>query len=351
MLTTALHRRIVGTASMILVLALGWVLARVATAPTPGSYEVTAILGRAGAQLIEGTDVKVRGARIGEVVELDYVDQQAVAVLRLEPEPRIPLVGLEMTVEAKTLLGEKQIQLSYVDERFGVAPFLSDGDTIVATREPTELAAVLGAIRPVLDSIDPQELADLVEAFAVQEGDADVIRGNLDVGSQLADFGDRTSDDVLARFRALTSIANQLTVGVDDLTRMSALVDDATRVLVTRTADIDRGLSDLSRLSVGLAEFLEVERDTIRTLLATGEVVGAMLDRNLDQIGVMVDGIGRYATGFGRGGPLDDDTQFAWFRILIGDDPDGGRNMVDQFCFDAGPAAALVPLCAGRSAR
>ncbi len=123
MLQTAVGRRIVGFTSALLLTALTLLAFRVVTAPSPGSYEVEALLGRAGAGLGPGSDVKVRGAVVGEVVDLRYVEGRAVATLLMEPEPRLP-AELDLVVTAKTLLGEKQVELSFADDRFGQPPFL-----------------------------------------------------------------------------------------------------------------------------------------------------------------------------------------------------------------------------------
>ncbi len=350
MLATALGRRIVGFASALLLTAVTLLAFRVVTAPPAGSYQVTAVLGRAGAGLGPGSDVKVRGAAVGEVIELRYEEGQAIAVMELEPDPKLPRTDLTLVVTAKTLLGEKQIELSFPDERFGQGPFLADGDTLAAAREPTEFQAVLDELGTVMDAIDPDELALVVEALAQQRGTEDTIIGNLQKGTELAEFGERTADDVLDRFETFGRVADSLAEAVPDLTRIARNVRPSTRVLVERTADIDNGLARLSTLAVGLAEYLEVNEGLIARSLAAGDIVGAVLERNIQRIGQYVAGVGDYSSGFGEGGPLNDGTEFAWFRILIGgDDTRSGQepqgNWLERLCRDAGPLAELMPGC------
>lgn len=349
MLDTALRRRIVGFAAVLLLTAATYLLYAFVTAPASGSYEFDAVLGRAGAGLGPGSDVKVRGAAVGEVTELRYEEGRAVATILMDPSPRIPMQGLELVVTAKTLLGEKQIELSFDADAFGEAPFIEDGSVIEAAREPTEFQEVLDELGNVLDAIDGEELQQVIDAFAAQIGTEETIIGNLETGAELADFAERTADDALDRMRTFSEVANALADAVPDLTALGRNVRPASRVLVDRTADVDSGLAQLSTFAIGLAEYLEVDEQLMARTLAVGEVVGAVLDRNMARVGEYLTGAGQYAQGFGEGGPLDDGTEFAYFRILVGGDdtrsgpPQG--SWLDRLCRDAGPLATLMPGC------
>jgi hypothetical protein len=150
-------RRIMGTAAAVLLLAVSTVIMEARFAPPAGSYEVTADLGRAGSGLRAGNDVKVRGTNVGEVSEVFYEDGRALAVLTMDPEPPLPPAEeLELVVTAKTLLGEKQIELSFDDGLFGTEPTLSAGDVIVADRQPTELSEAIDALVPFVEAVDPR---------------------------------------------------------------------------------------------------------------------------------------------------------------------------------------------------
>lgn len=351
MLQTALGRRIVGFSSALMLVAVTLLAFRLATAPTSGSYEVEAVLARAGAGLGPGSDVKVRGAAVGEVTDLRYEDGRAIATLLMDPEPRLP-ADVELVVTAKTLLGEKQIELSFDDAAFGNPPYLEAGAQLRAAREPTEFQEVLDELGNVLDAIDPNDLAIVVAALAEQAGTEDTIIANLEVGAELADFAERTAPDVIDRLRSFGNVADDLAQAVPALTEVNRRIRPATRLLVERTADIDDGLARLSTLAIGLAEFLEVEEDLIGRSLAAGDLVGAVLERNMNFVGQYIAGVGGYASGYSEGGPLDDGTEFAYFRIIIGgDDTRSGQtprgNWLDRLCADAGPLAALMPGCTG----
>lgn len=333
-----------GTAGMVLLIGLGVVGWKAASAPDPGSYTVTAILGEAGSGLGVGTDVKVRGARIGQVESVEYVDGEAQAVLRLRAQPPLPPPEqLTLAVTAKTLLGEKQVELSFPDDAFGGEDSLQAGDTLVADREPTEVNDVLDVLEPFFDAIDPDDLAVLVEALGSQRGEGEAIAENLDLGQQLAAFGARTAERQLEQMGQFADVAGAMADRADDLTRLSRALPEATRLLTQRQAAIRANLDALSRFATGFAEFLEVEESAISRMMRSGDLVGAVFERQIAEVGEILYGLYRYSYKLGHhGGDLDDGTEYAFFRIYI----DLAETMAGM-CADAGPLAPVIPACSG----
>ena len=337
-------RRLMGTAGVVLLIGLGTVGWRFASAPPEDSYTVNAVLGRAGSGLNVGTDVKVRGARIGQVESIDYVDGEARAVLRLRGEPALPPPDqLRLVVTAKTLLGEKQVELSFPDEAFGGEERLEAGDTIVADRQPTEVSEVLDVLEPFFDAVDPNDLAVLVEALGAQRGEGEAIAENLDLGQQLAAFSAENAERQLEQLRQFADVAEAMADRADDLTRLSRALPQATRPLTERQAAIRANLDALSRFSVGFAEFLEVEEAQLSRMMRSGDVVGAVFERQILEVGEIVYGLYRYMYKLGHhGGNLTDGTEYAFFRIYI--------DMAGSFaelCEQSGPLADAIPVCAG----
>lgn len=313
-----LVRRILGTTSVILILALGFLGLKARYAPPSGSFEVKAILGEAGVGLTNGNDVKIRGVHVGKVGKLEYIDGRAVATLVIDPEPALPAPDLmELRVTAKTLLGEKQIELFPENEDVTQGPRLEAGDVIMAGREPTELSAVLDEMTPFIDAIGGEDFATIVEAFGEQQGEAEVIVDNLELGSELAAFGERTAEENLANFERFADIADALTPVADDITRLNRALPEATRVLREEQARLTTNLELLSRFSVGFAEYLEVEETAISRLLRTGDVVFAMLERQQQNIGVLLQGLTLYFEKFPHGIALDDGTEAGAFKIFL----------------------------------
>jgi phospholipid/cholesterol/gamma-HCH transport system substrate-binding protein len=321
-LDPVLVRRIVGTGALVLVLAVGTLILDWRYSPPPGSYQVTAELGRAGAGVSQGTDVKVRGVNVGRVDGMRYEDGVAYADLTLYPEPRLPAAEhLELVVTQKTLLGEKQLELSFPDDAFEQEPFLADGDLLVASREPTELSEVLDQFEPFLAAIDERDLATIVDVLGDQQGEGELIARNFETGQQLADFAGRTADDSLARLRDFADVAEALEQAAPDITRLNRTLPDATSLLVERQQDLRTNLVALSRFARTLDRFVEVEGPVISRFLRTSQPVGDVLERQQDEIGSLVEGISLYMASLGKGGMLlDDGSEWAGFRIFIDED-------------------------------
>lgn len=321
MLDPTVVRRVAGTAVAILLLASGRLVANAVTT-VPGAYGVTVDLGAAaGSGLGPGSDVKVRGIRVGRVTALDLADGRAHAQLELLPEPPIPTT-VRPVVTAKTLLGEKQLELRVDGPLDG--PFLADGDRLQvrAGDEPTELEAVVAGIEEVFGALDPDRLAVLVEALgSFDRADATTLRRTLDDGADLAAFGARTGTDVVDRVRRLADVVEAIEDRGPDLDRIAAALPDAVGVVTDREAEIGETARALASFATGLAEFLEEERPTIRRLFEVSDTIGTVIDPRIPEVGRMIFGISRYALVFGHhGGSLEDGTEHAWFRAFIGEE-------------------------------
>lgn len=306
---------------------------------------VTVVLGEAGVGLNTGSDVKVRGVRVGQVVEVRFEDGQALADLEVDRVPRIPR-DLDVVVTAKTLLGPKQVELRPRGRL--VEPWLAAGDVIEAGPEhgPTEVQDVLHELESVFDDIPNEELATLIEAFSgFDERDAETVGRNIDQGAELAEFGARTADDQLARLSAFADVVEALATRTDDINRLGRSLPEWVGFLPDRQADVRAALDALSSFSVGLAEFLETDEASIRRLMVLGDRIGEVLDPRMHEIGDFVQGIYRYSRMFGsHGGSLSDGTEHAWFRAHIGDEGEMGRfceQMPEEF-------RAALPGCTAR---
>jgi phospholipid/cholesterol/gamma-HCH transport system substrate-binding protein len=329
-----LVRRIMGTASVVLLIALSTVVLDSRFAPPAGSYEVTADLGRAGSGLRAGNDVKVRGVNVGEVSEVFYENGRARAVMTMQAEPRLPEADeIELVVTAKTLLGEKQIELSFDEDRFGAEPFLEAGDVVVADREPTELTEAIDALVPFVEAIDPHDLATIVDTLGAQKGEGERIAENIELSQEMFEFGSRTADDSLDRLRSFADIAEALAPATDDLARMNRTLPEATALLTERQAEIRSNLDTVSRAANTLTAFLETEGNTISRFLRTSQPVGDVIERQAPEVGNLVNGLSLYVRSLGMGGMLlDDGSEWAGFRIFLILEDDEGFDLEGGIC-------------------
>jgi phospholipid/cholesterol/gamma-HCH transport system substrate-binding protein len=335
-------RRIVGTASVVLLLGL-CLVALDARFTTPDAYEVEAELGRAGAGLRQGTDVKLRGVNVGRVTAVRIADDGVATVtLELDPEPRLP-ADVRPVVSPKTFLGEKQVEL--VTERPLAEPYLDPGARLTARAEeqPIEPVAVVDQIGHLLRDIDDDRLAAFFEALAAFDAsDAEDFAHGIDVSADLAGLLARTGPDQVERMGDAADAFDALAAAADDLTRVSRALPDAAAPLVEHREALAAALDSVTAFSDTLGTFLRVEQETISASLAVGDRIGAVVDPRLDEIGSMIHGIYRYALMFGQqGGELTDGSEFAYFRAFLGD-----AGQLQELCDQLPePLVAVAPGC------
>jgi phospholipid/cholesterol/gamma-HCH transport system substrate-binding protein len=138
---------------------------------------------RAGAQMNEGADVKMRGIIVGDVRKIDLDSQTGNAVLDLALDPRrvglIP-ANVEARLLPKTLFGEKYVDL--VIPKVASPHTIGAGDTIPLDRSQAaiEIERVLDNLMPLLRTLDPAQLSGMLTALATAlEGRGERLGTNL----------------------------------------------------------------------------------------------------------------------------------------------------------------------------
>lgn len=330
-MTATIVRRLAGTTAVVLLLAGCFLLYKQIAKPPAGSVRVTAVLGEAGTNLIAGSDVKLRDVLVGTVETLELNERaQAVATLIIHPDHRIPQdVGI--FVNSKTLLGERYIEL-VPDGPLEDPPYLTAGDILRV--DPNEQSVVevqdlVDAIDPLLAAIDPASLGAIVDEFgSFTADDARLAARNIEVSAELADFGARTADEQIARLSALADLTGELAGAADDWNRLDRTLPRWVSLLPDRQAAIRTNLDALSSFSLTLAEFLEVEEQTIGDLLRATTIVNGVLADRHDELASLVYGVFRYAFKLGsHGGNLNDGTEFGYFRTFL-----GGEGEIARLC-------------------
>lgn len=311
--------RIAGTAGVIIVIALMMLGMRLRFAAPAGSIEVTVPMSETGIGMTPGTTVKVLGVTIGEVVAIELSDDGTpVSTVRINPGFDVPSENLEVVISPKTFFGEKQLLFQYPLEQFGQPPFIQDGDVLGAARALTEVEDVLNSIQPVLDAVDEQDIATLFDAAADFEGEGDNFARGLEVGAELSEFGVDTAEDTLRNARILTSLANQLATSASDFDRLNRLLPASVALLVERTAEIETNLEALSQFSLTLALYIDVEEDRFDALLASGDLVGAFFDDNVESIPSILEGLRLFSEVQARPSPfLEDGGIYAPFKAFL----------------------------------
>lgn len=229
---------------------------------------VTLHADRAGLQLLDGADVKVRGVVVGDVRSVRSDGRGAVIGLALDPAStdRIP-ADVTARLLPKTLFGERYVEL--VPPPASTAGPIRDGAVITQDRSSTavELERVLDQALPLLQAIRPDQLAATLGAIATAlDGRGDRLGANLtrldaylrqlnpelptiseDVRrlATVLDGYDAALPDLLALLRDVTVTAATV---ADQRTQLAAFLADTTDTADTTRGFLDRHGDQLIRL-------------------------------------------------------------------------------------------------------
>lgn len=191
------------------------------------SQPASAVFGTCGQGLREGGDVKTRGVLIGRIDVIERLDDGDCSVgLALFPDKveQVPS-NVAAQVRAKTIFGEKWVELLYPADPSGTS--IEPGAVIAETIDPLEIETILNTALPILDAINPENLAGLLEALAggfVGHEDA-AIRG-IESGTEAV----RVANENTALFRK----------GLDQLEESGEVLDEVDEDLLAAMDKLDR---------------------------------------------------------------------------------------------------------------
>lgn len=172
---------------LVTLVATGYTLvryARIGADLVERPYRVSVDLADASG-LFEHSEVTYLGVQIGRVERLSVSGGGARAVLRLQADVRVPASGLLAVVANRSGVGEQ-----YLDLRpSGTAqPYLREGDVIARgqTRLPVSTAQLLGNADRLLASVDPRDVATVVDELdRAFSGSGPHLRRLLDASDEL----------------------------------------------------------------------------------------------------------------------------------------------------------------------
>lgn len=234
-------------------------------------YDVQGSFAAAGQGLIEGSDVKIRGVNVGEVKDIELVDNRALITLRMNNDVQVP-TDATATIRAKTLFGEKFIDIAPGDnERSG--PFLADGDSFAEENSigGFELERVLADTYPVLQAIDGAELATILDELATAgEGLGAQVNRSIVNASTLTEL--QASND--AEFRQflgdLALLSEQLDATAPELVALAQNLNNSLPTLNARSDELNDALTQLARVSGDVADLLESNEEFTTNALTRG---------------------------------------------------------------------------------
>lgn len=292
-------------------------------------YRIQGSFAAAGQGLIEGSDVKIRGLDIGEVASIELEENRALITLDIEPERDIP-VDAEAVIRPKTLFGEKFVDILPGENEL-TGPYLASAPVDDACPDPEipcitntlggfELERVLADTYPILQAIDPAELAVVLDELAkAGDGLGPTINRSIVNASTLAELG--VSND--AEFRQLTAdlalLSEELEQIAPELRRGAENLNAALPSLNARRDQLNAALVQLGRLSGDVADLLDNNRSFTENALTNGARSVEVLHRHRGQLQPLLVGIEQYTSTLAEAIRIEvgDGTMMAAIKNLV----------------------------------
>jgi len=270
-LFASLQHRVLGVAFLLLVALFAFLTYAIFNKTFVKYDDVTLRSDQAGLQLPDRADVKIRGVRVGEVIDQRVRGGHVNLTLGLYPGQRhlIP-ANVTARILPKTLFGEKYVALQVPDDPS--ARSIRAGAVISESHVAIEVEKVLNDLYPLLRTVQPAQLNYTLTAMAqALEGRGEALGHNLVV-----------LDDYLRRMNP------KLPLLVDDLGKLATVSDTYAQVapelatvlrnsvttgntFVQKEAKVQALFQDVASFSSTSKDFLEQNGSNIIRLSRQGQ--------------------------------------------------------------------------------
>ncbi|HWC84294.1 MAG TPA: MCE family protein [Pseudonocardiaceae bacterium] len=237
---------------------------------TPVSW-VTLDVDHTGSQLAAGADVKVRGVLVGEVREISSAGDGAVLKLAMQPD-KLSLIPANVTAQLlpKTLFGERYVALQIPAAPAGAR--LKPGDTISQDRSSTaiEVEKVLGDVMPLLQAVQPQKLADTLNAVSsALSGEGPKLGQTMVSLENYLKQIDPSLPNLDADIRAITSVADTYDKAAPQLLNALNELTTTSKTIVDEQGSLQNLYGAVTTSSIDLQNFMQVNENNIIDLAGT----------------------------------------------------------------------------------
>ncbi|MBE9374952.1 MCE family protein [Saccharopolyspora sp. HNM0983] len=230
-----------------------------------------------GNQLMPDSDVKVRGLTVGRVSDIRSEGDGAELDLKLEPQfaDRLP-ANLSARLLPQTLFGERYVSLELPDEPSGAQ--LASGDVITQDRTSAsvELEEVLADTMPVLQAVQPQELAATLNAVdQALDGRGESIGQSLEQLNGYLEEMNPSIPDLQRNLQELVGVAETYEEAAPDVVQALENFSTTSRTLVEQRESLDELTGQVTTTAEDATRFTTENRENIITL---GEAQRPTLD-------------------------------------------------------------------------
>lgn len=224
-----------------------------------------------GPQLQQRSDVKVRGLIVGEVGELRTTRDTAFVELELEPAmvDKIPS-NVRARVLPKTLFGERYVELVIPDDPS--QEHISAGAVISRDRSASarELGRALDGLLPVLQAVQPADLATTLSAVAgALEGRGDQLGDNLVLAQRFLREFNTEIPNLRADISGLADLAETYSEAAPDLVEALESLSTTSRTVVEQRQNLQTLFASVTAASRDATAFLEAHKENLISLAAS----------------------------------------------------------------------------------
>ena len=250
---------------------------------------------RAGSQLSTGADVKINGIVVGRVERIAALPDGSGATLDLamdRDQLAVIPANVTATVLPKTIFGEK-----YVDLRLPAEPSttrLAAGDTISPDRSSVaiETSTVLNDLEPLLDAVDPADLARTLNALATAlAGQGQALGTAITDARRFTDGLAPAVDDLVADAGVGARVADSYTRAAPGLLRTLAQAGTTARTITAKQQQLAALLAAAGPFADSLRSFIGQVGPTAVQVVQVSRPVVAMLAKYSPELACFVRGV------------------------------------------------------------
>ena len=287
------------------------VMATVLAACGKGTYTVTATFDDVG-DLQKSGAVQVADVRVGKISSIKLTpDFRAKVSMAIEKSVHLPK-NSEALVRTTSLLGEKFIELRPLGPPTQ-APYLSNGDVVMRTKQAPELEFVADSAVELLGAVNSSDVATLVQTGAQAFGG----RGP-ELNRLLSDLS-TISGTLASRTQQLTAIidnldrgAQTLAGGSEDLKTLLTNLATTSQILADNRQKAVNAIGQLSRLAAVQNEVLDKYHQNLDTQIKQVDAILAVAATQTKQLGTVVDFLNQFVYALPKAIPLEFTQVYMW---------------------------------------
>lgn len=263
--------------------------------------------------LIEGSDVRIAGVRVGQVTGVELVDRNTAQVsFKVDESRRIPIASI-FAIKYQNLVGQRYLEISRGNGPMNA--MLAPDATVPEsqTRPPLNLTVVFNGFKPLFQALNPADLNQLsFEIIQVLQGQAGTVN---DLLARTASLTSTIAD----RDQVIGSLINNLNLVLDTINardeRLSGLIVSLQQLVSGLAQDrvaIGSTLQPIADLTTTTAGLLNDARPPLRDDIVRLGQLSANLNDNRGLVENFLRLTPQKSNNLGRAGSYG-----SWFNFYL----------------------------------